>query len=301
MTDFKLTKHVSKVVMIGGVVAVTFFSNAHAQDVYIGKEVAKIPIFDAHIHYKEPAWKEYPPRSILELMDQNGVAMGLVSSTPDEGTIKLYEFAPNRIIPELRPYHGDYGSSNWTKMPTMFAYLKKRLAKFPHKGIGEFHIHDLDMSDKPLLQKIAQMAIEQGLYLHVHSDEKPIEFLFSLAPSVKIIWAHAGMSSPPDVIFKMMSKYDTLYADTSFRELDILSSTDGIDPKWRRVIETYPDRFMVGSDTWVNTQWGQYSNLISLNRHWLSQFTFEVAHQIAYKNAERIFNKKISLELLGQK
>lgn len=63
-------------------------------------------------------------------MDRNGVAMGLVSSTPDEGTIMLWEYAPNRIVPELRPYHGNAGSSNWTKAEVMDKYLLGRLDKY---------------------------------------------------------------------------------------------------------------------------------------------------------------------------
>jgi len=67
----------------------------------IGAAVKDLPLFDAHIHYKKPAWAAYPVKSIIELMDRNGVAMGLVSSTPDEGTIMLWEYAPDRIVPEL--------------------------------------------------------------------------------------------------------------------------------------------------------------------------------------------------------
>ena len=63
-------------------------------------------------------------------MDRNGVAMGLVSSTPDEETIMLWEYAPNRIVSELRPYHGDAGSSNWTKAEAMDKYLLGRLDKY---------------------------------------------------------------------------------------------------------------------------------------------------------------------------
>jgi len=59
----------------------------------IGDGVKDLPIFDAHIHYKEPAWDAYPVESIIELMDKSGVAMGLVSSSPDEGTIMLWEYA----------------------------------------------------------------------------------------------------------------------------------------------------------------------------------------------------------------
>ena len=79
----------------------------------IGDAVQDLPIFDAHIHYKKPAWSAYSVESIIELMDKSGVAMGLVSSTPDEGTIRLWEYAPSRVVPELRPYHGEAGSSNW--------------------------------------------------------------------------------------------------------------------------------------------------------------------------------------------
>ena len=88
----------------------------------IGDAAQTLPIFDAHIHYKEPAWGPYPPSTVIELMDRNGVAMGLVSSTPDAGTIKLWE-APNRIVPELRPYHGSAGSSNWMDDFGMEQYL----------------------------------------------------------------------------------------------------------------------------------------------------------------------------------
>ena len=88
---------------------------AHENEAPIGEAIRDVPLFDTHMHYKEPAWGPYPVESVIELMDRNGVAMALVSSTPDEGTIMLWEHAPNRIVPELRPYHGNAGSSNWTK------------------------------------------------------------------------------------------------------------------------------------------------------------------------------------------
>ena len=37
----------------------------------IGKDVGTLPLFDAHIHYKAPAWGPYPPAAVLELMDRN--------------------------------------------------------------------------------------------------------------------------------------------------------------------------------------------------------------------------------------
>lgn len=283
------------------VVGTVWTTAATAQEAPIGDAVKDLPLFDAHMHYKEPAWGPYPPGTVLELMDKSGVAMALVSSTPDEGTIKLWEFAPNRVVPELRPYHGGYGSSNWTTMPDMAAYLAKRLAAYPHRGIGEFHLHAVDTNDAPLLRQVAKMALEKDLYIHVHSGAEPVDFLFSLEPNLKIIWAHAGMSEPAHMVGAMMAKYERLYADTSFREHDILASGGGIDAAWRQVLERFPDRFMIGSDTWVNGQWENYLDLMAANRQWLRHFPRALAEGFAYKNAERLFGVKLGMHLLGTK
>ena len=146
---------------------------------YIGKDAAHLPLFDAHIHYKKPAWGPYPPGTVIELMDKTGVAMALVSSTPDEGTIKLWQYAPNRIVPELRPFHGKAGSGNWTKAAGMFDYLVQRLNQYPHEGIGEFHLHGVDLNNAPLLRKIAALAKSKNIYIHVHSGKAPVDMLFS--------------------------------------------------------------------------------------------------------------------------
>ena len=278
---------------IASILSVFIASNSWADGSHIGEGAQTLPIFDAHIHYKEPAWGPYPPKTIIEMMDKSGVAMGLVSSTPDEGTILLWKYAPDRIVPEVRPYHGDYGSSNWTKMPNMAGYLEKRLSDYPHEGIGEFHLHSVDESDRPLLQKIAALAMKFNVYIHVHSGYEPVDFLFSIEPKLKIIWAHAGMSEPADVVARMMGKYENLWADTSYRENDILADDNSIDPNWRKVLESYPDRFMVGSDTWVNSQWADYDGIIIENRRWLAQFSREHAEKFAYKNAERLFKRKV--------
>jgi len=234
-------------------------------------------------------------------MDESGVAMGLVSSTPDEGTIKLWQFAPKRIVPELRPYFDGAGSSNWTRYPDMFDYIMKRLDAYPHEGVGEFHLHSVDPGDKTLLENIAKVAKDRNLYIHVHSGWEPVAFLYTLDPGLSIIWAHAGMSEPPAIVERMMEKHDTLFADTSYREHDILNPDGTIDPDWRRVLERFSDCFMVGSDTWVNSQWSSYEDLIATNRQWLRQFSRPIAEKIAYKNAERLFGRKVSRELIGRR
>lgn len=261
----------------------------------IGEAVHDLPLFDAHVHYKAEAWEPYPEATVIELMDRSGVAMALVSSTPDEGTIRLFEFAPERIVPELRPYHGEWGAQNWTRSPGMLDYLRQRLAQYPHQGIGEFHIHRLDTADTELLQQVAVLAREHGVPIHLHSDAGPVTFFYDLDPDLVIIWAHAGMIEDPPRIREMMARHATLYADTSYREHDILGTDGLIDPTWRALFEDYPDRFMIGSDTWSNSQWARYESLIDTNRRWLAQLPRDVAEQIAYRNAERLFGRKVAM------
>lgn len=268
-------------------------------DDYIGDGARDLPLFDAHVHYKQPAWEVYPPSTVLELMDSSGVAMALVSSTPDEGTIMLWEHAPSRIVPELRPYHDEAGSGNWTKAAGMLDYLIQRLDAYPHEGIGEFHLHSVDPADEAFLRQVAALAIERDIYIHVHSDHEPVEMLYSFEPELEIIWAHAGMIEPPEVVEEMMARYPRLYADTSYRENDILYLDGTVDPVWRRVIERFPERFMVGSDTWINNQWEHYATIMAVNREWLARFPRPIAEMIAYKNAERLFGRKVTRDLLG--
>ncbi|MDO6482999.1 amidohydrolase family protein [Shimia thalassica] len=267
----------------------------------IGDAVKDLPIFDAHIHYKEPAWDAYPVKSIIQLMDRNGVAMGLVSSTPDEGTIMLWEYAPNRIVPELRPYHGNAGSSNWAKVEGMQEYLRGRLDTYPHEGIGEFHIHRLDPFDEPLFRDVIKLAKERDIYLHVHSGADEIRWLYGLDPSAKIIWAHAGLGESANGVYRLMKERPTLLADTSLKEYEILDGQDSLHPVWKKIIYQFQDRLMVGSDTWVNSQWDDYDSIIASNRAWLSLLPRDVAEKIAYKNAERVFDRDISMDLIGKR
>ena len=74
----------------------------------------------------------------------------------------------------------------------------------------------------------ATTPVERGLFVHVHSGRAPVEMLFGFEPGLKVIWAHAGMLEPAETVEAMMATYATLYADTSFRERDILDADGAI-------------------------------------------------------------------------
>src|SRR5438034_10827267 len=99
-----------------------------------------LPIFDAHLHYNREAWGLYSVDEILALLDQAGVRKAFVSSTPDEGTLMLYDRAPERIVPSLRPYRTPADQFTFARDPTSVDYVQQRLAERRYRGIGEFHL-----------------------------------------------------------------------------------------------------------------------------------------------------------------
>ncbi len=287
--------------LIATTILFAMFSHSSSAD-EIGPAIKEVPIFDAHMHYREAAWQAYPIKTVIELMDRAGVAMALVSSIPDEGTIKLWQYAPHRIVPELTPYHGNAHGPNWTKSAGMLGYIRGRLKRYPHEGFGEFHVyqHQLGPDDRSFLAEIARMARKRNIPVHIHTNADPVRLFYELEPGLTVIWAHAGMLEPPEVVGPMLEKYPTLYVETSLREGDILHR-DGIDPDWLALIKRYPDRLMVGIDTGNNNRWDRYKELVAENRAWLSKLPRDIAERIAYKNAARLFKRKVSRTLLGKR
>jgi len=254
----------------------------------ISAKTEALPIFDTHVHYSRDAWRVYSPSDIIGKMESANVPRALVSSSPDEGTRRLYEQDPDRIVPFLRPYHDDVNSGNWYNNDQILAYFEQRLKTPIYQGIGEFHLHFDGNADAAVVRQTARLAVSRGLYLHVHSNARAVRIIFSNEPQVKILWAHAGMVEPPEVVAEMMDRYENLWTDISIREYDI-APQGKLDPAWRKLFLKHPDRITVGSDTWVTTRWGEYEQVLEYDRHWLKQLPRDVAEKIAYRNAVSLF------------
>jgi hypothetical protein len=248
---------------------------------------ADAPLADGHIHYSKPDWGVYTPDQIVDILEKAGIARALVSSTPDDGTLKLYERDPKRMIPILRPYRTRDDMSTWWKDPSIIPYLEQRLDKGVHRGIGEFHIHGKDIH-MPVLKRITAIAVQRNLYLHAHSDDAAVIELFAIEPKSKIIWGHAGMSSGAAAVGALMDKQPNLWADLSYRYGDVAPGGT-LDPAWRALLIRHADRFILGSDTWTTGRWEQVVAMAAEARRFLQQLPPEVAEKIATKNLDRLF------------
>jgi len=244
-----------------------------------------MPIVDTHLHYSQNSWQDQTPAAILLLMDQAGVSRAFVSSTPDDGTVRLFDMAPDRIVPVLRPYRQPGELSTWHQDPTVVPYLEQRLARPIYRGIGEFHLNGSD-AGFPVVRQVAELARRHGLFLHCHCDAAAAEILVGLVPGVRVLWAHAGMSSDPAEVGRLVDASPDLLVELALRS-DVAPGGK-LDPAWRDLFERRADRFMVGTDTWVSSRWGSYIEVQNDARTWLRQLPPEVARRLATENAESL-------------
>lgn len=250
---------------------------------------AQLPIFDAHIHYSRPDWSVYTPERALSILAQAGVRRAIVSSTPDDGTVKLYEKAPAGIVPFLRPYRTRDDMGSWTRDPAVAAYVEERLKRGIYRGIGESHFGAEDVT-APTVRRIAELATEQKLFLQCHVDETTVERMLTTYPGARILWAHAGMSSSAATVGRLLDRFPLLWVELALRTDVAPGGT--LDPEWRALFVRKPDRFLVGTDTWVTSRWEAVRDATAAVQHWLRQLPREVAEQIAYKNGDELFPPK---------
>jgi hypothetical protein len=252
----------------------------------VGPALAEFPIFDAHIHFSQPAWDVYTPERALSILARAGVHRAIVSSTPDDGTLKLYDRAPKGIVPFLRPYRTRDDMSTWMRDPAVATYVEERLKRGIYRGIGEFHMGADDVEGQTV-KRVALLAAQHDLFLQCHVDDVTIEKLLTAYPRVRMLWAHAGMSAPAATVGRLLDRYPTLWVELALRSDVAPSGT--LDPEWRAVFVKFPDRFLVGTDTWVTSRWETIADGMRNVQRWLAQLPPDIAEQIAWRNGENLF------------
>jgi len=246
---------------------------------------AELPIFDAHMHYSHDAWDVLPPKEVVAILKKAGVRRALISSSGDDGQQRLKAEAPDLIVTELRPYRSRGDTGTWFRDQTVPGYLEERLKKFRYAGIGEFHLYGAD-ADLPVPRRMVQLAEQHQLFLHAHSDADAVERLFKQWPEAKILWAHAGFDRPENVR-TMLRNHRNLWCDLAFRTDH--GSGGKVDAEWRKAFLEFPDRFMVGTDTFTPERWHFVAEHASWSRAWLADLPQDVAERIAYRNGEALF------------
>jgi hypothetical protein len=247
-------------------------------------------IFDAHLHYNQEPAPFYDLDKVLEIFRRNNITGIIATSRPNKGTHQLVDAkaAGLTVVPFIRPYRTRSDIPTWFDDPAIWELIQSEYKRGYYRGIGEFHIYGKSAAGAQV-KRIVDFAVERDLWLHAHCDEEALVTLFGHDPKARIIWAHTGFSVAPARVRELLDRYPGLMGELSYRG----GITEGgkLSAAWRDLFARYSERFMLGSDTWINERWFGYDTIMKDYRGWLAQLPDEQAKRIAHGNAEKLFGK----------
>jgi hypothetical protein len=232
-------------------------------------------------------------------MQRNGVQAIVANSRPNGGTQALAEAraqtqaAQVTVLPFIRLYRNRDDYSNWFRDESIYAMVQSEFARGtaagPYRGIGEFHLYDSANANGPVAKKLMQFAQDKQLAVLAHVDDVAIDLLMAHAPKARLIWAHTGISGTPAArVEALLAKYPLLMGELSYRP-GLTCGEGTLCPEWRTLLLKYPQRFLIGSDTWINQRWQYYDGLMQGYRRWLGELPPEVAQRIGWGNGAALF------------
>jgi hypothetical protein len=163
------------------------------------------------------------------------------------------------VVPFIRPYRTQSDVGTWFSNPEIYALVQTEYRRGIYRGIGEFHVFGKSAAGE-WVKKVVDFSVEHDLYLHAHCDEEALLILFGHNPRAKIIWAHTGFTTPPARIAELFAQYPALWAELSYHS-GIVGGAGQLTPAWRDLFGRYSERFLIGSDTWIDQRWTQYDDL----------------------------------------
>jgi len=256
------------------------------------------PLFDAHLHYNDEARAPHPLADVLGRMQRSGVRAIVANSRPNDGTLALASAidatraAGITVVPFVRLYRNRADYSGWFGDEQVYQMVLRELAggtpAGPFRGLGEFHLYDSANADGAVAAKLMKLARQRGLAVLAHCDDVAIEKLMAHAPGARLIWAHSGIGGTPvGRVRELMRQQPSLMGELSYRPG--LAENGALAAEWRDTFIALPERFLIGSDTWINQRWQNYESLMGEYRAWLGSLPAAVAHRIAWGNGAALF------------
>jgi predicted TIM-barrel fold metal-dependent hydrolase len=222
----------------------------------------------------------------------------VANSRPNDGTRTLATAraetaaAGVAVVPFVRLYRNRADYTGWFADPSIVTMVETELARGtpagPYRGLGEFHLYDSANADGPTARRLMQLAQQRGLAVLAHVDDVAIDKLMAHAPRARLIWAHTGIGGVPVArVRELLARYPLLLGELSYRP----GLTEGgrLSDEWRTLFTEQPQRFLIGSDTWINGRWQGYEGLMQDAREWLGELPPEVARRIAWDNGAELF------------
>jgi hypothetical protein len=281
--------------------------------------VDTLPLVDVHVHYKWSQQEVTSPQQAVQTLQDNNIFAAVVIGTPAEYALELQRLAPRSIIPVWSPYRKPSDWSSWPYDRTVLQRARAALASGDYRGIGELHLIGgfAPPWQTPVISGLLELAGEYRVPVMLHTEINDSGYLIGICqafPDTDILWAHAGAILDPPAVARVINTCPRVHVELSARDPwrfvnNPIAQRDGtLLPAWRSLIESYPERFMIGSDpvwpvdrldSWdePDSGWRQYRRFVEFHRHWLRELPADIAQQVGAGNALRLFRSGTGQEI----
>ena len=303
--------------------SLTVATVAHAQTT--SKELAEtVPIADVHRHVQR--WVS-PEQLKQQMQDQNvgwsgavGAPFGPWDTAPYAQLLgKKYIATAGQV--ELSGIYAQHGASGLTDInldtyKTLLQRSDKLFADGRIKGFGELILNNQTSNpmlsfrrkvniDSAPIEAMVKIAAKYKGFVQNHSEDDAdsvdqIKTLAAKYPDVSIILSHCLLTGNVDLIKTLLNQLPNLYCEMSARSkshhpnLDnerirtrVVYSEDFAKDEWIKLIDAFPTRFMVGTDTY-NPNVNFEQNIAEIRKGLLARLQPANIELVAYKNAVRV-------------
>jgi hypothetical protein len=288
-------------------------------NVPLGREAAaQIPLIDGHFHVFQ--WMD--PHILIQNMDRLGIRMagGVAPPTSPDRIAEVAAVLGSRYIRPtgaaqwlaLKAEEGVSALEN-AESPAFrkkLVEIEADLRDHGARAIGEIFVSTLQSAgsplthlkvraDAPTLRAMLDLAAKYQRPLNIHAqwDVDTAEETAKLAESnrkARLVLSHCGIFAGASDIRKVFEQHSNIVCDLSHRSPPLVKvqvrqqrmvfDHGFLAGDWRRLIEDYPDRFMIGVDD--PRSWRDYeATVASIRFGLLANLTRETAEKVAYRNA----------------
>ena len=309
--------------LLASLIALSFAS--FADNALVSKKLAQeVPIADVHRHVQK--WvspdllKQQMEQNNVKWSGAVGAPFGPFDTSPYSKLLKN-KYIPTTGQVELGSIFGEHGAAGLTDInlrtyQELLASADNLFSTGQIKGFGELILNNKQSNPSvPFRRKVkidsapidAMFAIAEKykgfVQIHSEDDSDSVEELKTLSNKYKntsLILSHCLFTPNVDLIRSLLSNSSNIFCELSARskshfpnpesekaKLWVIYSEDSAKPEWVKLIEEFPSRFMVGTDTY-NPKVNFEKNIEEIRGGLLSNLKPSTIEFVAYKNAVRV-------------
>ena len=282
------------------------------------EEVAKLPLIDVHSHSSGNPRRT--AQEFIESMDATGIErmvlfMGGSFTGGGNRASELQKYPERFVLFYTGPIANDTArakikSGDPNTLEVLLADYEQALKSGRYGGLGEIHTYHWDRPtqiapDSPAIRGLLELVTRYDLPINIHctaDGRAEIERALKAYPKATVIWAHTGTFLPPAALMDLLYTHPNLYFDLAIKNKRLRRDAYPIlfgmtlREEWRKLFESYPDRFFVGFDfpgvgEFHGTRLETLRESTEFIRAILTQLTPDTARKIAYENARGMLAK----------